>query len=84
MPIFSEKAYHLMVRRGDDFHIVQPCGPKITLKGDKSCTIENCTLRVIGPAWTGSTMSPKEVVAAPLNLDKIRLRFSRPDSLLPI
>ncbi|KAL6312228.1 hypothetical protein AAG906_020313 [Vitis piasezkii] len=48
--------------------------PKMTLKGDKSCTTENCTLRVTGPAWTGSTMSPKE----------IRPGFSRPVRLCPM
>ena len=58
--------------------------PKITLKGDKSCTTENCTLRVTGPAWTGITISPKEVVVALLNPDKIRLGFSRPDRSHPI
>ena len=56
----------------------------MTLKGDKSCTTENCTLRVTGPAWTGSTISPKEVVDAPLNPDKIRLGFSRPVRLCPM
>ncbi|RVW22445.1 hypothetical protein CK203_099234 [Vitis vinifera] len=55
--------------------------PKMTLKGDKSCTTENCTLRVTGPAWTGSTMSPKEVVDDPLNPDKIRPGFSRPSPI---
>ncbi|RVX00808.1 hypothetical protein CK203_026372 [Vitis vinifera] len=59
-----------------------PCHvrPKMTLKGDKSCTTENCTLRVTGLAWTGSTISPKEVVDDPLNPDKIRPGFSRPDA----
>ena len=56
----------------------------MTLKGDKSCTTENCTLRVTGPAWTGSTISPKEVVVVPLNLDKIRPGFSRPIRLRPM
>ena len=56
----------------------------MTLKGDKSCTTENCTLRVIGPAWTNSTISPKEVVDAPLNPDKIRPGFSRPVRLCPM
>ena len=56
----------------------------MTLKGDKYCTTENCTLRVTGPAWTGSTMSPNEVVAAPLNPDKIRPGFSRPIRLRPM
>ena len=48
------------------------------LKGDNSCTTENCTLRVTGPAWTGSTMSPNDVVDDPLNPDRIRPGFSRP------
>ena len=56
----------------------------MTLKGDKSCTTENCTLRVTGPAWTGSTISPKEVVDDPLNPDKIRPGFSRPVRLCPM
>ncbi|RVX10761.1 hypothetical protein CK203_018299 [Vitis vinifera] len=58
--------------------------PKMTLKGDNSCTTENCTLRVTGPAWTGSIMSPKDVVDDPLNPDKIRSGFSRPARLCPI
>ena len=58
--------------------------PKITLKGDKSCTTENCTLRVTRPAWTNSTISPNEVVDAPLNPDKIRPRFSRPVRMCPM
>ncbi|RVW47933.1 hypothetical protein CK203_096802 [Vitis vinifera] len=56
----------------------------MTLKGDNSCTTENCTLRVTGPAWTGSIMSPKDVVDDPLNPDKIRPGFSRPARLCPI
>ena len=56
----------------------------MTLKGDKSCTTENCMLRVTGPTWTGSTMSPKEVVNDPLNPYKIRLGFSRPMRLCPM
>ena len=58
--------------------------PKMTLKGDNSCTTENCTLRVTGPAWTGSTMSPKDVVEDPLNPDRIRPGFSRPVRLCPM
>ena len=54
------------------------------LKGDNSCTIENCTLRVTGPAWTGSTMSPKDVVDDPLHPDRIRPGFSRPVRLCPM
>ena len=69
-----------MVRGRDDFHIVQNVRPKMTLKGDKSPTTENCTLRVIGLAWTDRIMSRREVVAVPLNPDKIRPRFSKPDS----
>ena len=56
----------------------------MTLKGDKSCTTENCTLRVTGPAWIGSIMSPKEVVDDPLNSDRIRPGFSRPVRLCPM
>ena len=58
--------------------------PKMTLKGDSSCTTENCTLRVTGPAWTGSMISPKDVVDDPLNPDKIRPGFSRPARLCPM
>ena len=56
----------------------------MTLKGDKSYTTEICTLRVTGPAWTNSTISPNEVVDAPLNPDKIRPGFSRPVRLRPM
>ena len=56
----------------------------MALKGGKSSTTENCTLRMTGPACTGSTTSPREVVAAPLNLDKICPRFSRSESSSPI
>ena len=58
--------------------------PKMTLKGDNSCTTENCTLRVTGSAWTGSTMSPKDVVEDRLNPDRIRPGFSRPVRLCPM
>ena len=56
----------------------------MTLKGDKYCTTENCTLRVTGSAWIGSTISPNEVVDAPLNPDKIRPGFSRLVRLRPM
>ena len=39
---------------------------------------------MIGPAWTGSTISPNEVVAVSLNLEKIRPRFSRLVRLRPM
>ena len=51
------------------------------LKGD---TTENYTLRVTGSAWTGSTMSPKDVVDNPLNPDRICPGFSRPVRLCPM
>ena len=54
------------------------------LKGDNSCTTENCTLRVTGPTWTNSTMSPNDVVDDPLNPDRIRTGFSRPVRLCPM
>ena len=41
-------------------------------------------LRVTGPAWTGSIMSPKDVVDNPLNPDRIRPEFSRPVRLCPM
>ena len=56
----------------------------MALKGDKSSTTENCTLRMIGLAWTGSTTSPREVVVAPLNPDKICPGFSRLEGSSPI
>ena len=56
----------------------------MALKGDKSSTTENFTLQMTKPAWTGNTTSPREVVAAPLNPDKIRLGFSKPEILSPI
>ena len=58
--------------------------PRIALKGDKSSTTDNCTLRVIGPAWIGSTISPRDVVEAPLNLDSIRPGFSKLEGINPI
>ena len=64
-----------------------PCShvhPMMVLKGDKSSTTENCTLWTIGPAWTSSTTSPKEVVEALLNPDSIHLGFSRADGRNPI
>lgn len=51
----------------------------MALYGDRSSTIENLTLRVVGSAWTGRTMSPREIVVAPLNLDKIWPEFSKAD-----
>ena len=41
-------------------------------------------LRMTGSAWTGSTKSPREVVAAPLNPDKIRPGFSMLEGSSPI
>ena len=56
----------------------------MALKRDKSSTTENCMLRMTGPAWTSSTTSPREVVAAPLNPDKIHPGFSRLEGTSPI
>ena len=56
----------------------------MALKEDRSSTTENFTLQMTKPAWTGNTTSPREVVAAPLNPDKIRLGFSKPEILSPI
>ena len=56
-----------------------PCSkapPNMALNGDRSSTIENCTFRVTGSAWTGNTMLPRDVVEAPLNPDNIRPGFS--------
>lgn len=58
--------------------------PMMALKNDKSSTIENCTFRITGPTWTGSTTSPKEVVEALLNPNSIHSRFSRVDGGNPI
>ncbi|KAL6342419.1 hypothetical protein AAG906_009092 [Vitis piasezkii] len=33
LPIFSKEAYHLMIRRGDDFHVVQSCAPQDNIEG---------------------------------------------------
>ena len=41
-------------------------------------------LRVTGPTWTDSTISPKEVVTTLLNQDKIHLGFSRSDRSHPM
>ena len=64
-----------------------PCNqerPNMALNGDKFATIENCTLRVTGLTWAGNTMSPKDVVEAPLNPDNIVLGFSRFKGINPI
>ena len=64
-----------------------PCSqarPNMALNGDRSFTIENCTLRITGPTWTGNTMSPRDVVEAPLNPDNICPRFSRLEGENPI
>ena len=58
--------------------------PNMALNGDRSSTTENCTFRVTGPAWTSNTMSPKDVVEAPLKPDNIRPGFSRVDVENPI
>ena len=49
----------------------------MALKWDKSPTIENCTFWVTRPAWTGNTMSPRDVVVALLNPDNTCFGFSR-------
>ena len=64
-----------------------PCSqahPNMALNGDRFATIENCTLRITGPAWTGNTMSPKDVVEAPFYPDSIRPGFPRLDGTKPI
>ena len=53
--------------------------PMIVLNRDKSSTTENYTFRIIGPAWTTNTISPKEVVEASLNPNSIRTGFSKAD-----
>ena len=56
----------------------------MALNENRSSTTENCTLRVTGLAWIGNTMSPRDVVEAPLNPDNIRLGFSRFNGVYPI
>ena len=58
--------------------------PMMALKWDKSSTTKNYTFWVIGPACTGNTMSPKEIVKAPLNPDSIHPGFSKVDGRSPI
>ena len=53
----------------------------MALNKDRSSTNENYTLRVTRLAWTGNTMSPKEVVEAPLNPNNIHPGFSRFESV---
>lgn len=64
-----------------------PCSqvcPDMVLNGNRSSTIENCTFRVIGSAWIGNTMLPRDVVKAPLNPDNIHPGISRFDGENPI
>lgn len=58
--------------------------PRMALKGDKSSTTENWTLRVTGSGWIDSIMSPSDVVETPLNPDSILPGFSRLDGMNPI
>lgn len=58
--------------------------PMMALKGDRSSTIENCTLRTTTLAWMSNTTSSREVVDAPLNPDNIFSGFSKSDSENPI
>lgn len=58
--------------------------PNMALNRNRSSTTENYTFRVTGLAWTSNTMSPKDVVEAPLKPDNIRLGFSRVDGENPI
>ena len=64
-----------------------PCSqarPSMALNGDKSSMTENFTFKVAGSAWKGNTMSPRDIVEAPLNPDNIRLGFSRFEDENPI
>ena len=56
----------------------------MALNRDKSSTTENCMFKVTRSAWTGNTMSPKDVVEAPLNPDNIHPGFSRFEDENPI
>ena len=56
----------------------------MALKEDKSSTTENCALRMTKPAWICDTTFPREVVAVPLNPDKIRPGVSRLEGTIPI
>lgn len=69
---------------GMTFILCSQVRPKMALKVNKSSTIDNCTLRMTGPAWIDSMMSPMDVVEAPLNSDSIRPGFSRLEGINPI
>ena len=56
----------------------------MTLNGHRSSTTKNDMFRVIRPAWAGNTMSPKDVVEAPLNPNNIRPGFSKFEGENPI
>lgn len=56
----------------------------MALKGDKSFTIENYTLRATGLAWIGNTISPMDIVEASLNPDNIYPGFSKLEGMNPI
>ena len=69
---------------GMTFMLCNHVHPVMALKGDKPSTTENCTFWTTGPAWTGSTTSPREIVDAPLKPNSIRPGFSRVDDGNPI
>lgn len=58
--------------------------PNMALYGEKSSITKDLTLRVIKLAFMGSTMSPKDTIVAPLNLDMIQPRFSKANGGYPI
>ena len=60
-----------------DFMPCSQARPSMALNRDKSSTTENCMFKVTRSAWTGNTMSPRDVVEAPLNPDNIHPGFSR-------
>lgn len=84
MSVFGDETHHLMICGRDNFHDVQPGVLQDGIEGDKSSTIENCTLRVIGFAWIDNIMSPREVVEAQLNPNNIRSKFSKLKGMNPI
>ena len=49
LSIFGDETHHLMICGRDSFHAMQPSAPQDGVKGNKSSTTENCTLRVTEP-----------------------------------
>ncbi|RVW69655.1 hypothetical protein CK203_059481 [Vitis vinifera] len=76
---------HTMPGSGVDYLVYSShARPMMALNKDRSSTTKYCTFKITGSAWTGSTMSPREVVEDPLNPDSIHLRFFGDDGGNPI